>query len=395
MIIDSSNVAMQGSSEYKRSDVTYVESNRLYTSVLMSASELEQAGLAQPEAEAEEEAATLSLGEQNNTKGLYSPKKITGTGIFGDWKLDLDSRLIKAFLRALQKETSNFNIDENFDSLKRLLNFEEWEKERGQPRTIYSPIKPFNNANVFQNNMPAGRAAAAREPVFQVVNSSGSTRVSRETFIENSMSFATKAQVQTKDGRLIDIDLQLNMSQSFYEKFDFESVFSDTVVSQAVMKDPLVVNFDIPSAMLDNTKFEFDIDIDGGADSISKLGSGSGFLSYDINGDGMINDGAELFGASTGNGFAELSNYDSDGNSWIDEADDIFAKLKVWVVNDDGTHSLFGLAELNIGAIYLGNVETDYALGNLSDPDGMIRRTGFYLYEDGRAGTIQHVDLKV
>lgn len=393
MKIDSSNVAMQGSSEYKRSDITYVESNRLYTSVLMSASELEQAGLAQPEAKEEEEAATLSLGEQNNTKGLYSPKKITGTGIFGDWKLDLQSRLIKAFLRALQKESSSFKIDEDFDSLKRLLNYDEWEKEGDKPRTSYSPIKPFSNSNVFQNNMPVGRAV--REPVFEVVNRSGSTRVSRETFIENSMSFATTAQVKTSDGRLIDIDLQLNMSQSLYEKFDFESVFSDTVVKQAVMKDPLVVNFDIPSAMLKNTKFEFDIDVDGSADSISKLGSGSGFLSYDINGDGMINDGAELFGAKTGNGFAELANHDQDGNNWIDENDEIFAKLKVWVVNDDGTHTLFGLAEMNIGAIYLGNVETDYALGDLSDPDGMIRRTGFFLYEDGRAGTIQHVDLKV
>lgn len=395
MKIDSSNVAMQGSSEYKRSDITYVESNRLYTSVLMSASELEQAGLAQPEAKEEEEAATLSLGEQENTKGLYSPKKITGTDSFGDWEMNLKSRLIKAFLKALQQETSNFKIDEDFDSLKRLLNYEEWESERGQPRVQYSPIKPFSNANVLQHKLPAGRAVAAREPVFEVVNRSGSTRVSRETFIENSISFATTAQVKTSDGRLIDIDLQLNMSQSLYEKFDFESVFSDTVVKQAVMKDPLVVNFDIPSAMLKNTKYEFDIDVDGSADSISNLGSGSGFLSYDINGDGMINDGAELFGAKTGNGFAELANHDQDGNSWIDESDDIFSKLKVWVVNDDGTHSLFGLAEMNIGAIYLGNVETDYALGDLSDPDGMIRRTGFFLYEDGRAGTIQHVDLKV
>ena len=39
----------------------------------------------------------------------------------------------------------------------------------------------------------------------------------------------------------------------------------------------------------------------------------------DINEDGKINDGKELFGTASGNGFGDLAAYDQDNNGWIDE----------------------------------------------------------------------------
>lgn len=48
---------------------------------------------------------------------------------------------------------------------------------------------------------------------------------------------------------------------------------------------------------------------------------GGVFLALDKNGDSVINDGKELFGAATGQGFKELAIYDSDKNYWIDEND--------------------------------------------------------------------------
>ena len=60
------------------------------------------------------------------------------------------------------------------------------------------------------------------------------------------------------------------------------------------------------------------------------------FLALDLNGDGRINNGSELFGALSGNGFADLAQYDSDANGWIDENDEIFQRLKVWSGADDG-----------------------------------------------------------
>ena len=62
--------------------------------------------------------------------------------------------------------------------------------------------------------------------------------------------------------------------------------------------------------------------------------------------------------------------------------------------NEDGTDNLVSLKNADVGAIYLGEAQTQFTqLGNDFDPDGRIQSTGVFLHENGRAGTIQHVDL--
>ncbi|MDR0859294.1 MAG: hypothetical protein LBN97_09725 [Oscillospiraceae bacterium] len=210
----------------------------------------------------------------------------------------------------------------------------------------------------------------------------------REVSFEQSLSFSASAQVQTSDGKSINIDIELNMSSSFYSKQSY--------TTSKVFTDPLVFNLDASSAELSNTKFSFDLDADGKADQITNLAKSSGFLALDRNADGKINDGSELFGARTGDGFAELAEFDDDGNGWIDENDDIFNKLRIWQNNDDGSSKLVGLGESGIGAIYLGNVAGSYNLN--ADPNNAqarIASTGFFLRENGTAGTVQHVDFEI
>jgi hypothetical protein len=138
----------------------------------------------------------------------------------------------------------------------------------------------------------------------------------------------------------------------------------------------------------------FDIDCDGTEDRISMPGRGSGFLALDKNGDGIINGGSELFGAKSGDGFADLRKYDSDGNGWIDENDAVFNKLKVWCKGIGGEDILMDLKEADVGAIFLGSVATEFTLGGRDGiRDGVIRSTGFFLKESGGIGTVQHVDL--
>lgn len=79
-----------------------------------------------------------------------------------------------------------------------------------------------------------------------------------------------------------------------------------------------------------------DLDADGMEDQISFVLPGSGFLALDLNGDGRINDGRELFGPETGDGFAELARYDEDGNQWIDENDPVFERLRIWTKDAEG-----------------------------------------------------------
>ncbi len=205
------------------------------------------------------------------------------------------------------------------------------------------------------------------------------------------MSFRSKGIVKTADGKEIAIDVQLNMSREFFSESEIHIRAGD-----ALKKDPLVINFNAPAAMLTDNKFRFDIDSDGTPDQISRLVNGCGFLSLDLNNDGKINDGSELFGAKSGDGFADLSLYDSDKNGWIDENDSIFEKLRIWTKDEFGNDTLFALGEKGIGAICLGNVRTLFSIrDNDNKENGAIQKTGIFLYENGGAGTLQHVDLVV
>jgi hypothetical protein len=210
-----------------------------------------------------------------------------------------------------------------------------------------------------------------------------------EAVYEHSeMSFSTEGKVKTADGREIDFSLQLNMSREFASRKDISIRLGDAKI------DPLVINFDSPTVQLTDTKITFDLDSDGEKDQISFVGSGSGFLALDLNSDGKINDGGELFGPKSGNGFADLAKLDSDGNNWIDENDPIFDKLRIWTKDADGNDKLFALGEKGIGAIYLGNVDTSFNIKNQNnESQGEIQKTGVFLKENGSAGTIQHIDL--
>lgn len=212
------------------------------------------------------------------------------------------------------------------------------------------------------------------------------------SFIEESetSAFTSTGVVKTADGREINFGIQLEMSRSFTAQYESFSQ-ADYIVC-----DPLVINLSTDTASVTDQKFMFDIDSDGEEDSISFTGEGSGFLALDKNQDGTINDGSELFGTKSGNGFEDLSAYDGDGNGWIDEADDVFANLKIWTKDEEGNDKLINLKEAGVGAIYLGNATTQFSLNDeQNQTNGIIRKTGVYLRESGEVGTVQHLDLTI
>ena len=214
---------------------------------------------------------------------------------------------------------------------------------------------------------------------------------SRQYYYEETenTTFSTEGTVKCADGREISFHLNLEMSRSFQEYY--EEVVTTRQIS---MCDPLVINLDGNIAELSDQTFLFDLDGDGEMDEISELSAKSGFLALDKNGDGTINDGTELFGTRSGNGFQDLSAYDTDHNGFIDEGDEIFSKLKIWIMEENGNKQLYSLEEKGVGAICLKNTSTDFALtGEDNRTNGRIRNTGIFLYENGAVGSIQHVDL--
>ena len=94
-----------------------------------------------------------------------------------------------------------------------------------------------------------------------------------------------------------------------------------------------------------------------------------GILALDLNGNGKIDDGREIFGNNTllpdgtlaPHGYAALSQYDSNHDGKIDSHDEIWEKLRVWRdKNEDaktGKNELHTLDELDIAAINLNAEE--------------------------------------
>ena len=248
--------------------------------------------------------------------------------------------------------------------------------------------------DIFREDYFAGNmsgAQTAQNATFEVMPMK-QVSFSREGYYEETENVLYKSQgkVTTADGREIQFNLELGMSRSFREYYQEEYNIAEL---QRVC-DPLVINFDGSVASLSDQKFFFDIDADGKKDEISRLATGSGYLALDQNNDGIINDGSELFGPQSGDGFGDLAEYDEDGNGWIDENDSVWNKLKIWCQNEKGESELYTLAQKGVGAICLQKASSNFALKNADNSDkGFIRSTGIFLYENGSVGTVQHLDL--
>lgn len=207
---------------------------------------------------------------------------------------------------------------------------------------------------------------------------------------QESVSYSATGIVKTADGREINFGVDLEMSRGF------AGSFLESSTEEVVLTDPLVINLEAGTASVSDQKFFFDLDADGKKEEISSLGQGSGFLAYDKNGDGKVNDGSELFGTKSGDGFADLAKYDEDGNGWIDENDQIFKKLKVWTKDAEGKDKLVDLKRADVGAIYLGSANTQFHLNDTTNKtNAVIQKTGVFLRESGTVGTVQHLDLAV
>lgn len=189
--------------------------------------------------------------------------------------------------------------------------------------------------------------------------------------------------VKTCDGREIAFAFNVAMRREFSR--DVYSEESGTIE----LRDPLVLNFKGNYCQLVDSRFSFDLDADGRPEWLPGLADGSSFLVFDRNDNGRADDGSELFGTRSGNGFADLAQHDEDGNGWIDEGDSAFAKLGLW-----SGESFRPLGEAGVGALYTASVAAPFSLKNAENELlGQIRAAGVYLMESGGSGLMQQVDL--
>lgn len=197
-------------------------------------------------------------------------------------------------------------------------------------------------------------------------------------------------EIVTADGARIRVSLDAEMARRFHSE---ENV--GVRAGDGIRKDPLVLHFGGPASSLGTGRFAFDLDADGTDDLVPTIGGGSGILVLDADGDGRATDGRELFGPTTGDGFAELARHDQDGNGWIDSGDTVFDRLRVWRPDESGGR-FESLAELGVAAIGLGRVASPF---DFRDGDnrttGVATSTGMFLKSDGAAGLVQQIDVVV
>ncbi len=234
-------------------------------------------------------------------------------------------------------------------------------------------------------DLSAGQAAAP-PPDFGIEYDRSETR---ETF--EASTFEASGTIRTADGKDINFSVGLSMSRSETET----SSVSLRAGNAAVSKDPLVINFGGNAASLTSQRFRFDLMGNGKDVDMPLLASGSGFLVLDAVGAGKVQSGRQLFGPASGDGFADLARYDSDGNGWIDEADPVFGRLGVWTPDAEGGGDVASLGERGVGAVYLGRSATPFTLKDGGAELGAVRSSGLWVSEDGAVGTVQQVDVNV
>jgi len=169
-------------------------------------------------------------------------------------------------------------------------------------------------------------------------------------------------------------------------------------------RDPLIMDLDgdgIETTRI-NTSTYFDYDANGFAERTAWVGKDDGMLVMDKNGDGIINNGRELFGDQTvlkngrlaSNGFEALADLDVNKDGVIDAADTGFDQLRVWrdangdaISTSDELHDLYSLGIKEIRLVS--------QVVNTSDGKGnTVVRTGSFILADNTERTIAEYQLE-
>lgn len=239
---------------------------------------------------------------------------------------------------------------------------------------------------------PAPTRAPSRAPA-----DGGGFELRRVRTRESSEQLQVEAQgrVVTADGRHVSFSLRVDLQREWRETRT--EIVAREGVEAPRRKDPLVINLSGSAAAFDTDRITFDLDADGVAESIPNITSASGYLALDRDGSGAIEDGSELFGARSGDGFTELAALDDDGNGWIDETDRAWQTLRIWRRDASGTDRVQTLEQAGVGALSLTAVRGDFEYRDAAQtPVAEVRATGLWLREsDGLAGSMQQLDLFV
>ena len=200
--------------------------------------------------------------------------------------------------------------------------------------------------------------------------------------------------VRDAEGNICKISTRIKAEPPFYG-------LGNNFETAEVTKSPLVVDLDgdgVETVGVSEGVY-FDHDGNGFAEKSGWVGKDDGILVRDINNNGTIDNGTELFGnnsvLSSGenalNGFEALKELDSNKDGVFNSSDEAWNTVKVWkdsnqngIVNNS---ELLSLEQANIAGINLNYNEQELVDGN----GNTHAQTGTIIKTDGSSGTITDV----
>ena len=161
---------------------------------------------------------------------------------------------------------------------------------------------------------------------------------------------------------------------------DYDDTRDDQGRANGMTGDPIVLDLNNDGVNLDTNGTFFDLNNNGSKVYVSWISNKDGILARDVNANGIIDDGSELFGDRTlledgttaTSGYQALQQFDANGDNTINKNDNIYNELKIWIdKNGDGisqVHELYSLEQLGIQEIKFDQQEI-----NMELEDGSIK----------------------
>jgi hypothetical protein len=150
---------------------------------------------------------------------------------------------------------------------------------------------------------------------------------------------------------------------------------------QSGLGSPIVIDLDfdgINTIDIKNSGIYFDVTGDGIKERTGWLSGGDAFVVIDANNNGKIDDVNEMFGGlDRGEGYAELSAFDGNGNGFIDQQDDGYFILNIW--QDKNANAETDEGELkSLGDVGIDFISTEYSVVDAFDSNrNFIGETSF------------------
>ncbi|WP_196138184.1 hypothetical protein [Aliikangiella sp. G2MR2-5] len=247
-----------------------------------------------------------------------------------------------------------------------------------------SAIKEHRKSDLFMHSVEIDLTIESYAASFYKSSHTSSTSV--QTFSVFELNFSLSYELDFV--KLTNKDVEVT---AFNEVFTIDleiSVVNTTLMSEEEqMVDPLILSINnSESVFKSDHDIVFDLDGDGIADKFDALANGNYFLALDLNENGVIDSGKELFGDQNGasDGFHELSKYDADGNMKIDQNDPVYERLTLTSLEATEAISLQKLSSFGITELLLNSIEESQSYYGKN----LLQSTSSYNTVDGDRGII-------